>query len=115
MPPKQVQPPPPPLAGDEEEECVSNKEAHAMIKAMTELFMKNQHSTDTTLERVERSMARIIDRVDALETGFSRTDQDKLPDDTLVEDHDHGDEEEVDDEDPFNPPCPPPRWPHHDV
>jgi hypothetical protein len=36
-----------------------------MIKAMTELFMKNQHSTDTTLERVERSMARIIDRVDA--------------------------------------------------
>jgi hypothetical protein len=50
-----------------------------------------------------------------LETGFSRTDQDKLPDDTLVEDHDHGDEEEVDGEDPFNPPCPPPRWPHHDV
>jgi hypothetical protein len=44
MPPKQGQPPPPPstAAGDEGEECVSNKEVHAMMKTMTELFMKNQ-------------------------------------------------------------------------
>jgi hypothetical protein len=44
MPPKQGQqpPPPPPPAGDEEEECVSNKEAHTMMKAMTKLFTKNQ-------------------------------------------------------------------------
>jgi hypothetical protein len=43
MPPKQVHPPPPPLVeGEEEEECVSNKEVHAMIKALTELFTKNQ-------------------------------------------------------------------------
>jgi hypothetical protein len=42
MPPKQGQPPPPPpLVGDEEEECVSNKEVHVMMKAMTELFMKS--------------------------------------------------------------------------
>jgi hypothetical protein len=27
--------------GDEEEECVSNKEVHAMIKTLTELFTKN--------------------------------------------------------------------------
>jgi hypothetical protein len=59
-------------------------------------------------------MAGIIDRVDALETGLPRTDQDKLPDDTHEDDHDHDDEEEVDDEEPFNPPCPPPRRPHHD-
>jgi hypothetical protein len=107
MPPKQVQSPPPPLppAGDEEEECVSNKE----------LFTKNQQSTDTTLEWVERSMAGIIDYVDALETGLPQIDQDKLPDDTRENDHDHEEEEEEeDDEEPFNPPHPPPRRPHHD-
>jgi hypothetical protein len=50
MPPKQgQQPPPPPPAGDEEE-CVSNKEVRTMMKAMTELFTKNQQSTDMTLE-----------------------------------------------------------------
>jgi hypothetical protein len=27
--------------GDKEEECVSNKEVHAMIKVLTELFTKN--------------------------------------------------------------------------
>jgi hypothetical protein len=32
-----------------------------MIKALTELFTKNQQSTNTTLERVECSMAGIID------------------------------------------------------
>jgi hypothetical protein len=70
MPPKQVHPPPPPPAGDEEEECVSNKEVCAVTKTLTELFTKNQQSTDTTLEWVERSMARIIDRVHALEIGL---------------------------------------------
>jgi hypothetical protein len=105
MPPKQGQPPPPP-AGDEEEERVSNKEVRAMMKAMTELFMKNQQSTNTTIERVERSIAGIIDRVDALETGLPLTDQDKLPDETHEDNYDE--EEEVDDEEPFNPPRPPP-------
>jgi hypothetical protein len=98
MPPKQVHPPPlppPPLAGDKEEEFVSNKEVRAMIKALTELFTKNQESTDTTLERVERSMVGIIDRVDALEIGLPQIDQDKLPDDTCEDDHDNA--EEVDD------------------
>jgi hypothetical protein len=46
MPPKQGQQAPPPLAGDEEEECVSNKEVHAMMKVMTELFTKNQQKVD---------------------------------------------------------------------
>jgi hypothetical protein len=32
-----------------------------MTKAMTELLMKNQQSTNTTLERVERSNAATID------------------------------------------------------
>jgi hypothetical protein len=64
MPPKQGQPPPPPPpAEDDEEECVSNKEVHTMMKAMTKLFTKNQQSTDTTLERVERFIAGIIDWV----------------------------------------------------
>jgi hypothetical protein len=31
-----------------------------MMKAMTELFTKNQQSTNMTLERVERSIAGII-------------------------------------------------------
>jgi hypothetical protein len=109
MPLKQGQPPPPPPAGDEEEECVSNKEVHAMMKAMTELFTKNQQSTDTTLERVEHSIAGIIDRVDTLETGLPPMDQYKLPDETH---EDNYDEEEVQDEEPFNPPHPPPRWQH---
>jgi hypothetical protein len=114
MPPKQVHPPPPPPAGDEEEECVSNKEVCAVTKTLTELFTKNQQSTDTTLEWVERSMARIIDRVHALEIGLPWTDQDKLSDDTREDDHGHEEEEEVGDEEPFNPPCPPPWRPHRD-
>jgi hypothetical protein len=77
-----------------------------MIKVLTELFTKNQQSTNTTLELVERSMGRIIDRVDALEIGLPQIDQDKLPDDTREDDHD--DTEEVDDEESFNPPRPPP-------
>jgi hypothetical protein len=74
MPPKQGQPPsPPPPVGDEEEECVSNKEVQAMMKAMSELLMKNQQSTDTTLELVEHSIAGVINRVAALETRLSPT------------------------------------------
>jgi hypothetical protein len=73
--------PPPP--GDEEEECVSNKEVRTMMKAMTKLFTKNQQSTDTTLKRVEHSIAGIIDGVEALETRVAAMDQDKLLDDTL--------------------------------
>jgi hypothetical protein len=98
MPPKQVHPPPPPTAGDKEEECVGNKEVCTVIKALTELFTKNQQSTDTTLERVERSMAGIIDHANALEIGLPQIDQDKLPDDTREDDHD--DAEEVDEKEP---------------
>ena len=81
-----------------------------MMKAMTELFTKNQQSTDMTLERVEHSIASIIDRVEALETRVPATDHDKLLDDTHEDDHDEEDEmEEVEDEEPFNsPPHPPP-------
>jgi hypothetical protein len=76
MTPKQGQPPPPPPppTGDEEEECVSNKDVRAMMKVMSELFMKNQQSIDTTLERVEYSIIEIIDRVDTLEIGLPPTD-----------------------------------------
>jgi hypothetical protein len=80
-------------------------EVHAMIMAMTELFTKNQQSTDTTLEQVEHSIAGIIDRVDAFETGLPAMDQDKHLDDTREDDH--NEEEEVEDEEPFNPPRPP--------
>jgi hypothetical protein len=82
-----------------------------MKKAMIELFTKNQQSIDTTFERVEHSIARIIDRVDALETGLPQTDQDKLPNETHEDDYDEV--EEVEDEEPFNPPHPPPRQQHH--
>jgi hypothetical protein len=84
MTPKQVQPPPPPPppTGDEEEECVSNKEVRTMMKVTSELFMKNQQSINTTLERVEHSIIEIIDQVDTLETGLPSTDQDNLPDET---------------------------------
>jgi hypothetical protein len=112
MPPKQVHPPPPPTAGDKEEECVGNKEVCTVIKALTELFTKNQQSTDTTLERVERSMAGIIDHANASEIGLPQIDQDKLPDDTHEDDHD--DAKEVNDKEPFSPPHPPPRRPHRD-
>jgi hypothetical protein len=77
MPPKPGEltpPPPPPLAGDEEEECVINKEVRVMMKVMSELFTKNQQSTDTTLERVEHSIVGVIDRVAVLETGLPTTD-----------------------------------------
>jgi hypothetical protein len=116
MPPKLVQPPPPPPlpVGDEEEECVSNKDVRAVMKVLIELFTKNKQSIDKPLERVECSMARIIDRVDALETGLPTIDQGKLPNDTHEDDHNHNEQEEVDDEEPINPPRPPPRWPHRD-
>jgi hypothetical protein len=87
-----------------------------MMKVMTELFTKNQQSTDTTLEWMERSIMEIIDQVEVLETGAPTTDQDKLPNDTREDDHNEEDEmEEVDDEEPFNPPPrPPPRRQHRD-
>jgi hypothetical protein len=50
-----------------------------MLKAIIELFMKNQQSTDTTLERVKCSIAGITDRVDTLETGFHRMIKQSLP------------------------------------
>jgi hypothetical protein len=111
MPPKQGQQPPPsllpPPAGDEEEEFVSNIEVGAMMKVKTELFTKNQQSTDTTLEQMEHSIARIIDQIEVLETGEPAMDQDKLPDDTREDNHDEEDEGE----EPFNPP---PRRQHRD-
>jgi hypothetical protein len=76
------------------------------------LFTKNRQSTNTTLERVECSIAGIIDRVDTLETRLPPMDQDKLSDNTHEDDH--GEEEEVDDKEPFHPPCPPPWWQHRD-
>jgi hypothetical protein len=80
-----------------------------MMKAMIELFRKDQQSTDITLEWMECSIAGIIDRVEVLEIGAPGTDQDKLPDDTREDDYDDEDEmEEVDDEEPFNPPPHPP-------
>jgi hypothetical protein len=36
------------MSGDPDENCVSNKELHDFIKAMTELLTKNQASTTTT-------------------------------------------------------------------
>jgi hypothetical protein len=88
---------------DEEGECVSSKELCAMMKAMTELFMKNQQSTNTTLEWVECFIAGIIHLVDALETGLPPTDQAKLIEETREDNYEEQEEE------PFNPPCPPPR------
>jgi hypothetical protein len=44
-----------------------------------------------------------------LEIGLPATDQDKLPDDTREDNHDNEEEvKAVEDEEPFNPPCPPP-------
>jgi hypothetical protein len=37
------------MTGDSDEDCVSNKELHDFMKAMTELLIKNQASTTTTL------------------------------------------------------------------
>jgi hypothetical protein len=36
------------MTGDPDEDCISNKELHDMMKAMTELITKNQASTATT-------------------------------------------------------------------
>jgi hypothetical protein len=65
-----------------------------MMKAMTELFTKNQQSTETTLEQV-----------DALETRLPLTDQAnqaKLVEGTFEDDYDEEEDE------PFNPPRPSP-------
>jgi hypothetical protein len=86
-----------------------------MMKVMTEIFMKNQQSTDTTLEWVERSIVVVIDQVDALETRLPLADQAnqaKLVEETHEDDYDEVEEEE--EEEPFNPPRPPPRQQHRD-
>jgi hypothetical protein len=95
--------PPPPPAGDENNKCITSKELRTMMKAMTQLFMKNQQSANTTLGRVECSIAVVIDLVDALKTILPPVDQAKLAEETREDDYD---EEEKEDE-PFNPPCPP--------
>jgi hypothetical protein len=63
-----------------------------MMKVMTELFMKNQKSTKTTLERVERLIARVIDWADALETRLPLADQSKLAEETHEDDCDKEEE-----------------------
>jgi hypothetical protein len=65
---------------------------------------------------VERSIAGIVDLVEALETGVPAMDQDKLSDDTCEDDHDEEDKmEEVVNEDTFNPPPhAPSHWQHCD-
>jgi hypothetical protein len=55
----------------------------------------------------------LINESDTILSTF-RPHQDKLPDDTCEDDHDHKEEEEVDDEEPFNPIGPPPRRSHRD-
>jgi hypothetical protein len=76
--------PPPPSQDDDE--CVSSKEHRNMIKAMTELFMKNQKSTDISLERVGCSIAGTIDRVDILESQLPPLDNAK-PIEEIPEDY----------------------------
>jgi hypothetical protein len=51
-------------------------------------------------------LAGIIDRVEALVAGLPPTDREKLPDETREDDYDEV--QEVEDEEPFNTPCPPP-------
>jgi hypothetical protein len=63
-----------------------------MMKVMTELFMKNQKSTKTTLERVERLIARVIDWDDALETRLPLANQSKLAEETHEDDCDKEEE-----------------------
>jgi hypothetical protein len=59
---------------------------------------------------VECSIAGVIDRVATLETGLPSTDHNKLPDETHEDNY--NEEEEVEDEEPFNPSRPPPRQQH---
>jgi hypothetical protein len=61
---------------------------------------------------VEHSIVGIIDRVESLETRLPPMDQEKPLEDTCEDDHDK--EEEVVDEERFNPPRPPPQWQHCD-
>jgi hypothetical protein len=85
----------------DEEECVSYKELQDMMKSMTELFTKNKKSTDTSLARVECSVADVIDQVDALEARLPLPDNAK-PVEEIPEDCDEQEE-------PLDPPHPPLR------
>jgi hypothetical protein len=73
-----------------------------MMNSMTELFTKKQQSTKTSLERVECSIAGLIDQVDALETRLPPPDQTKHAEETHEADY-HEEEES------FNHPHQPPR------
>jgi hypothetical protein len=67
MPPKQRPLAPPPPQSEDEDDYISYKELKDMMQSMIELFTKNQRSTDTTLEWVQRVIADVVGRVDALE------------------------------------------------
>jgi hypothetical protein len=77
------------------------------LVSLVTICLLNQQYTDTTLERVKFSIVGIIDWVGGLEFGLPPTDHAKLLDETHEDDY--NEEEEVEDEEPFNPPCPPPR------
>ena len=91
------------MSGDPDDtKCVNYKELHDMLTAMTDLFSKNQASTDTTLEQVQRGIVDIVGRVEALEA--------RLPAGTtnVQQDDEFADEDDEPDEIPDFP-RPPPR------
>ena len=90
------------MSGDPDDtECVNYKGLRDMLTTMTDLFSKNQTSTDTTLEWVQRGIADVVGRVEALEARLPAGATNVQQDGELAEEDDEPDE--------FPDfPCPPP-------
>jgi arginine decarboxylase-like protein len=115
MPPKKQ----PPQQDPEEEDdaLVTSKQFKEMMHmmesltaSMNEMFHKSQASTETTLERMQHGITAMADRVQALETRLPivATDPNAAAADTHVDGDPFAKDPEVDNDEHFELPDPPP-------
>jgi hypothetical protein len=90
-----------------------NETFNKTTTSMNEMFNKSQASTETTLEQIQRDIAAMVDRVQALETGLPivATDPNAAAADTHVDGDPFAEDLGVDNDQHSELPDPPPR-PH---
>jgi hypothetical protein len=87
-----------------------NKTFNKTITSMNEMFHKSQASTETTLERMQRGIAAMADRVQALETRLPivATDPNAAAADTHVDGDPFAEDSGIDNDEHSELPDPPP-------
>jgi phage shock protein A len=87
-----------------------NETSDKTTTSMNEMFHKSQPSSETTLERMQRGIAAMADRVQALETRLpiAATDPNATAADTHVDGNPFAEDPRVDDDEHSELPDPPP-------